>query len=81
MGRSQIEILIDGSQTLDEFIAVTLSTFTIFKQKDGGYISTKTMKETMAQAMKWGAEYQKQKGGNGGTNKGTEAGSDTASSP
>lgn len=80
MNRSQIDILIDGSNSLEEFIMVTISTFHAFK-REGGYISSETFKDTMKVCMQWGALYQERKGGSNGVNKGTEAGSDTASSP
>lgn len=79
MGRSQIDIFIDGSNSLDEFIAVTLSTFSALK-KPGGYMSSDILKSTMIDCMKWGALYQERKGGKDGTNERTEAGPNTASS-
>lgn len=79
MGRSQIDILIDGSNSLEEFIAVTLSTFSALK-RPGGYVSSDTLKNTMRDCMKWGALYQERKGGKDGANKGTEAGSNTEGS-
>lgn len=81
MSRSQIDIFIDGSQTLEEFIKVTIASFdALRKDKEGGYISVETMRDTMANCMRWGAEYQKRKGGINGINEGTETRPDPAGS-
>jgi hypothetical protein len=79
MERSQLDVFIDGSQTLDEFITVVLSTFTVLK-RPGGYIDSSTLKDTMRDCMRWGALYQERKGGKDGINERTEAGSNPESS-